>query len=122
MKSISATPLLLMTSLLLACFAGTLPGDNSARCTVVTVGENLERHVGSCIEVTGTVSNTKYPSLGNYWITAFELEDYRGKTVTVTGIVEKRTESTDGGFTQGREGEYYHLKVKSVSVEKSVDR
>jgi hypothetical protein len=104
-----------MTLHLVACFAGTHAEDGTARCTVIQVGQDLERHVGSCIEVTGTVSNTKYPSMGNYWITAFELEDYRGKTVTVTGVVEKRTESTGGGFTQGREGEFYHLKVKSIS-------
>ncbi len=98
------------------CTAGdTRADDGAVKCAVVQVGESLERYAGTCIEVTGTVMNTKYPSLGNYWITAFELEDYRGKTVTVTGIVRKRTESTGGTFTQGRDGTYYHLEILTIT-------
>lgn len=80
----------------------------------ISVGVNLAPYEGKLVQFTGTVSNTKYPSIGDYWITAFELEDYRGKEVTVTGTVYKKEESSRGGFVQGRDGIHYYIKIKEI--------
>lgn len=82
----------------------------------VKVGEDLEPYVGKEIHIIAEVSNTKFPSLGNYWITIFELEDYRAKKIHVWGIVYKKKESSEGGYVQGRDGTYYHLEVKGIDA------
>ncbi len=83
---------------------------------MIEVGQNLEPFLGKKIQVIGEVSNTKYPSLGNYWLTAFGLEDHRGEKVHVWGIVRLVTESTNGGMRQGRDGVFCHLYVQGYKV------
>ena len=60
----------------------------------------------------------RMPSLGEYWITSFELEDYRDQVVHIWGTVIMSVEDTKGGHTQGRDGTYFHIKVKKIRVVK----
>lgn len=79
---------------------------------VLTEGEELEPYMDQKVQIITTVSNTKIPSIGNYWLTVMELEDVRDMRVHVWGTLIKREESStlpDGTIIQGRDGVYYHL-------------
>lgn len=86
---------------------------------VLTVGEDLKPFLNQNVQVIAKVSNTKHPSLGDYWITVMELEDARDKTVHVWGKLVLKTESAmspEGEIIQGREGDFYHLEGVGYAI------
>lgn len=79
---------------------------------VLTEGEDLKHHLNKKVQIIARVSKTKYPSIGDYWLTVMDLEDVRDKIVHVWGrlvLVEESPVSPEGEIVQGREGEFYHL-------------
>ncbi len=80
--------------------------------TLISEGEDLEPYVNQKVRLIAIVSNTKLPSIGNYWLTILELDDLAGQKIHIRGRVEKRVESSalpNGTIIQGRDGEYFHL-------------
>lgn len=87
----------------------------------IEVGDDLRPHMNQQIQIIAKVSNTKYPSFGNGWITCWQLEDYRGKKVKVIGTITDNIETTqteDGLINQGRDGTYYYLMNPTIEIMK----
>lgn len=118
MNLLKPTPYLIILLLLLLPVSKSLAQNNASKTkylkgyTVLKEGQDLEPYINQNVQVIATVSNTKHPSINNYWLTVLELEDARNKKVHVWGKLIKKQESStlpDGTIVQGRDGTYYHL-------------
>lgn len=89
-------------------------GDKDSRCYLVSPVDNLAPYIGKCIEMSGTVTETGYPSIINYWIPVPELEKFRGQKVRLKGILVTRKEESSGGSDQGSERGVYFIKVTGI--------
>ena len=91
--------------------------EDTPELPLVEVGAHLSPYLGKTVRIVGEVSNTKYPSLGNGWLTIWALENHRGTKVEVRGTVTQHSESTvspDGTIMQGRDGVFFHLEEAEV--------
>ncbi|HPJ35849.1 MAG TPA: hypothetical protein PK358_13510 [Spirochaetota bacterium] len=102
----------LLTFLLSCAGAGIKNGGSGGPCATVSPMDNLAPHIGKCIIMKGTVTETGYPSISDYWIPVPELERYRGQDVTLKGTLVTRKESA-GESSSGR-GVYF-IKVIEIT-------
>ena len=98
---------------------------NGQEVPIVKVDEDLEPYIGKIVQITGIVNQTKVPTIGrdSGWISCWVLDGYRDKTVQVTGVVSKRTETpfiTDKHGNKkiiaSRNGVFYHISGDSIKV------